>query len=138
MTTSTQPVHVFLLHAHKDRKAVHKLHARLTRAGIHAWLDSNELKPGQDWRHEIRRAILKSDAILVCLSHDFNKQHGYRHEELKIALDKAGLLADDEIFIIPVRLEACEMPEALQHLHRVDLFEPGGYKKLIHALQERI
>ena len=30
------------------------------------------------------------------------------------------------------------MPESLCHLHRVDLFKAGGYKKLIHALREQV
>lgn len=92
--------------------------------------------PGQDWQNEIRKALLKSDAVIVCLSRGFDQQQGYRHEELKIALAKAKLLTDDDIFIIPVRLEKCDMPEALRHLHRVDLFETGGYKKLIHAMKQ--
>jgi len=94
-----------------------------------------KLQPGQDWQNEIRNALLKSDAVLVCLSHGFNKQQGYRHEELKLALEKAKLLPDDEIFIIPVRLEKCDLPESLRHLHRVDLFRSGGYKKLIQTLK---
>jgi hypothetical protein len=75
--------------------------------------------------------------IIVCLSRGFEKQQGYRHEELKLALEKANFLPDDEIFIIPVRLEECDMPEALRRLHRVDLFKTGGYKKLLQALRER-
>jgi hypothetical protein len=35
-----------------------------------------------------------------------------------------------------VRLEQCNMPESLRHLQRVDLFKPGGYKKLVGALRE--
>ncbi len=30
------------------------------------------------------------------------------------------------------------MPESLRHLHRVDLFEAGGYKKLLHALWKHV
>jgi hypothetical protein len=134
MKTSTRQKNIFLIYAHGDKEAVFKLYQRIIKDGIHAWLDSENLQPGQDWQHEIRKAILKSDVVVVCLSQKFNDHHGYRHEELKIALEKAKLL-DDEVFIIPVRFEACEMPECLQHLHRVDLFGVGGYKKLIHALQ---
>jgi len=128
-------MNVFLIYAHHDKKAVFKLYQRIVKHGIHIWLDSKNLQPGQDWQHEIRKAILKSDIVIVCLTRRFNEQQGYRHEELKIALEKANLL-DDKVFIIPVRLENCDMPECLQHLHRVDLFEAAGYKKLIHALRE--
>ena len=138
MKKSTQLINVFLVHAHSDREVVHKLYTRLIKDGIHAWLDAENLQPGQDWQNEIRKAILQSDVILVCLSRGFDKQQGYRHEELKIALEKAKLLIGDEIFIIPVRLEECDMPESLRHLHRVDLFKPGGYKKLVSALRGRV
>ena len=129
---------IFLIYAHGDKETVRKLHQRIARDGINAWMDAQNLQPGQDWQHEIRRAILKSDLILVCLSHAFNKQPGYRHEELKIALEKAKLLDEDKIFIIPVRLEECDMPESLRPLHRVDLFEAGGYKTLMHSLRKMV
>jgi len=103
--------------------------------GIDVWLDAEKLLPGQSWKMEIGRAMLNSDVVLVCLSRQFNKRKGYRHKELKIALEKANLLPDEKIFVIPVRLEECDMPESLLHLHRVDLFEVGGYKKLIRALR---
>ena len=82
------------------------------------------------------RAILNTDVVLVCLSQKFNEQRGYRHEELEFALEKASLLEAGEIFIIPVRLEKCDMPESLSHLHRVDLFDATGFKKLIRALKK--
>ena len=128
----------FLCHSHSDRVAVHALWSRLKKDGVDVWLDRENLQPGQDWEREIRMAILKSHIIIVCLSHGFNKQKGFRHEELKIALQKADVILDDKIFIIPVRLEECNMPDSLCHLHRVDLFERGGYKKLLHALWRHI
>jgi hypothetical protein len=126
----------FICHSHADRDAVHALYARLKKNGVDAWLEKEKLLAGEDWVCEIRKAILKSDVVIACLSRGFNKQKGFRHEELKIALEKANLIPEDEIFIIPVRLEICDMPESLRHLHRVDLFERGGYKRLIHALRE--
>ena len=135
MSESKRLLKVFLCHAHSDRETVHNLYARFMENGIHAWLDAEDLQPGQNWQHEIRKAILKSDVVIVCLSREFNKQQGYRYEELKIALEKAKLLDDGEVFLIPVRLEKCDMPESLRHLHRVDLFEAAGYKKLIRALR---
>lgn len=136
MSASKRTLRVFLCYAHSDRETVHNLYNRIIEAGIHVWLDTEDLQPGQNWEHEIRRTILKSDVVIVCLSREFNKQHGYRHEELKLALEKKKLLNDDDVFIIPVRLEKCDMPESLRYLHRVDLFEATGYKKLIRALRK--
>lgn len=136
MPVSKRASRVFLCYAHQDRETVHKLYERLVRDGIQVWLDVERLRPGQDWEREIRKAILKSKVIIVCLSREFNKRRGYRHEELKIASEKAKFLSSGEIFIIPVRLEKCDMPESLQHLQRVDLFEASEYKRLIQALRE--
>jgi hypothetical protein len=101
-------------------------------------MDLKNLLPGQDWQSEIHKAIHRSDIILVCLSEGFNKQGGYRHEELKIALKKADSLSEGEIFIIPARLEPCDLPDPLRRWQRVDLFDRGGYKKLMSALKTYI
>jgi hypothetical protein len=129
---------VFLCHARADSATVLALYNYLLRYGMAAWLDNEELEAGQDWEYEIRRAIRRSDVVIVCLSQQFSKQRGYRQKELRIALDEASLLPEGEIFIIPVRLEECEMPESLRRWQRVDLFEDGGYRKLIRALRKRI
>lgn len=134
MTKPKQRTHIFLIHAHKDRDKVYKLYKRLSRDGVDVWLDAERLQPGQDWRTAIRQALLGSAVVVVCLTGNFDQQRGYRHEELKLALEKARALPADEIFIIPVRLEPCDLPEALRHLQRVDVFKPGGYKKLLRAL----
>jgi hypothetical protein len=138
MKGSTQKAGSFLIHAHEDGEVVHQLYQRMIADGLNVWLDAERLQPGQDWQNEIRDAILKCDVVLVCLSRNFDKQQGYRHEELKLALEKAKFLPDDKVFIIPIRLEKCDMPESLQHLHRVDLFKTGGSRKLIQALREHI
>ena len=114
---------------------MHALYARLKKDSMQAWLDRESLAPGADWEDEIRKAILGSDVAIVCLSRHFNGQGGYRRKELRIALEKADVLPEGRVFIIPARLEKCEMPKRLRDLQRVDLFEAGGYKKLVGALR---
>lgn len=137
MTLSKQ-LQVFLLYARGDKGAVHRLYNRLRKDGAKAWLDLEKILPGQDWQYEIRKAIYRSDVIIVCLSRRFNRQGGYRHEELRIALEKANSTPDGEIFIIPARLETCDMPDPLRRRQRVDLFEADGYKKLMSSLKEHV
>jgi hypothetical protein len=131
----SRQLRVFLLYARGDWEAVHRLYGRIVKDGADAWMDMENILPGQDWQHEIRKAIQTSDMVIVCLSKGFNKQGGYRHEELKIALEKANSLPDNEIFIIPARLERCELPEPLRRWQRVDLFAADGYKKLLRTLK---
>jgi TIR domain-containing protein len=138
MPQSKQETHVFLIYAHSDKKAVRKLHRRITRNQIKAWLDEKDLMPGQNWKYEIRQAILRSDLIIVCLSRQFNKQGGFRHEELQIALEKTRSIPDGEIFLIPTRLERCDLPEPLRQWQCVDLFEADGFGKLLRSIKEHV
>jgi hypothetical protein len=129
---------IFLLYARQDEETVYRLYRRLINEGANVWMDTQKLLPGQDWQYEIRKAIHGSDLVVACLSRQFNKQGGFRHEELRIALERANSLAEGETFLIPARLESCDMPEPLNKWQRVDLFEPDGYKKLISAFEEWI
>lgn len=129
---------IFLVYARSDEEAVHRLYNHMVKDGATVWLDKENILPGQDWQHEIRKAILSSDIVLVCLSNQFNKQGGYRHEELKIALEKANSFSEGEVFIVPARLEHCDTPESLRRWQRVDLFEAEGYKKLRAVLKKYV
>jgi len=137
MTLSKQ-LRVFLLYARGDKEAVHRIYQRLVKQGANVWFDQEKLIPGQDWEHEIHKAIYSSDIVIVCLSRHFIKQGGYRHKELEFALEKASLFPDHATFILPARLEECDMPEPLRRWQRVDLFEADGYRKLISALKEQV
>lgn len=99
--------------------------------------DEQDLLPGQEWELAIRDAVRASDYVLVCLSATATTRAGYLHRELKHALDIADEQPPGSIFIIPVRLAKCEIPERLRHLQGVDLFRQGGYARLIHALGGR-
>jgi hypothetical protein len=132
----SRQLQIFLLHARRDEDPVSRLYQRLVREGANVWLDQAKLRPGQDWAYEILKAIHRSDVVIVCLSKQFNKQGGFRHEELRIAVEKANALPEGLSFLMPARLEVCDLPESLRRWQCVDLFEPGGYKKLIRVLKD--
>lgn len=127
---------VFISYAREDKVAADNLCQRLISAGVDVWLDKQSILPGQDWEHEIRKAVQNADAILICLSKEFNKA-GYRQREVRIALDQASLQPEGEIFIIPIRTELCESLESLRRWQWVDLFESNGFELLMRALQTR-
>jgi hypothetical protein len=105
----SKQLQVFLLYARGDQEAVQHLYQRMVKEGANVWLDREKILPGQDWQYEIRKAIQGSDLVIVCLSRQFNKQGGYRHEELKIALSKANS-PRCQSFIIPARLAWIAVP----------------------------
>lgn len=136
MTQPKRPLKVFLCHAHADRDAVRTLYTRLTNDGVDAWLDKEKLLGGQNWRMELRAAVEEADVVVVCHSKEFNKE-GFRQREVKWALDAAMEKPEGTIFIIPARLEECEVIKSLSDWHWVDLFESNGYDMLIRALRAR-
>lgn len=133
MATEKRPIKVFLCHADVDSNPVRALYDRLVNDGVDAWLDKENILPGQAWDYEIRKAVREADAVLVCLSKQFN-QAGYRQKEVRLALDAAMEKPDGDIFIIPARLEECETLESLRAWNWVNLFETDGYDKLMRAL----
>lgn len=130
-------VRVFLCHASEDKLVVRDLYRRLRVAGFAPWLDEEDLLPGQDWRTEIPKAVRQSDVVLVCLSQKAITKSGYVQREIKFALDVADEQPENTIYLIPVRLEECEVPDRLQRWHWVDLYEERGYERLIRSLRER-
>jgi len=128
---------VFLCHSSSDKPDVRELYRRLRDDNFEPWLDEESLLPGQDWDHEIRKAIRACDVVLVCLSKNSISKVGYIQKEIRNVLDVADEQPDGTVFLIPVRLKPCEVPDRMRRWHWVDLFEETGYDRLIRSLRNR-
>ncbi len=137
MTNPNHQLRVFLCHASSDKPAVRNLYERLVNDGIDAWLDKEKLIPGQNWQIEIPKAVKNSDAVIVCLSSQSVTKEGFVQKEIRFALDAADEKPEGTIFIIPARLENCNVPDRISQFHWVDLFSDDGYELLLKALKLR-
>ncbi len=126
---------VFLSHASEDKPRVRKLCKRLRDDGFDPWLDEERLLPGQDWNLEIGQAMRASQAILLCFSKLSVAKEGYVQREYKKAREYQLEKPEGTIFVIPVRLDDCEVPFLLRDLQYVDY--PDGYERLVKALNIR-
>ena len=135
---STRPLRVFLCHSSNDKAAVRTLYERLYDDGIAPWLDEEKILPGEDWDRAIKLAVQASDVVIVCLSKGSVTKAGYVQKEIKFALDEADKLPEGSIFVIPVKLEECSVPDRLTRLQWVELFEERGYEKLLLGLNNSI
>lgn len=126
---------VFLSHASEDKPIVRKLCKQLSDDGFNPWFDEEHLLPGQDWNFEIEKALRQSDSILVCFSQQSYAKEGYIQREYKKAMDYQLEKPEGAIFVIPVRLDDCEIPFFLRELQYVDY--PSGYEKLLKSLDIR-
>ena len=127
---------VFLCHSSSDKPSILRLYHKLKDDGIQAWLDEEDLLGGQDWELEILKAIRASKVVLVCLSNESVNKVGYVQREIKYVLDVADEQPEGNNFLIPVRLEPCDVPERLRRWHWIDLFkEPRGHEKLLLSVR---
>jgi hypothetical protein len=134
---SSKSLRVFLCHSSGDKAAVRQLYQRLKSDGFDPWLDEENLLPGQEWNLEITKAVRSSDVVIVCLSCGSVSKTGYFQKETKFALDVAEQQPEGTIFIIPAKLEECEVPERLRRWHWVSLSEKNGYERLNKSLRRR-
>ena len=125
---------IFLCHSSGDKRRVRKLYGRLREKGFDPWLDEKNIVAGQDWDAEIRKAVHTADLVIVCLSQASVAKTGYVQREIRMVLDLADEQPEGKIFIIPAKLEVCEVPDRLMRWQWVELYRSGGYERLFAAL----
>jgi hypothetical protein len=101
-------------------------------------MDKVDLSGGQDWRAVIEEQIERSDFTLICVSRRTTQKRGVVQQEIVWALDVATSMPEGKAYLIPVRLEDCEVPRRLQRFHWVDLFEPNGLQRLESAIRSAL
>ncbi|HEY6328686.1 MAG TPA: TIR domain-containing protein [Blastocatellia bacterium] len=131
MASNTQ---IFLSYVRADRELVKAVYQELSSKGFRPWMDIEDLFPGEVWRQKIERAIAASDFFLACLSRRSVNKRGFLQREIRNALDLFQEKLPDDIYLIPVRLEDCKVPETLTHLQWVDLSSQDGWERLLRAI----
>jgi len=128
-------IKIFLCHAKEDSKDVKELYENLQKDGFHPWMDEIDILPGQDWNLEIQRAIKNSEFIVVCLSNFSVSKSGYVNKEIKWALDRQDEMQRGSIFLIPIRLEECPLPDHFSEVQCLDIFKDRGFERLVLAIK---
>lgn len=131
MTNNT----IFLCHASEDKLAVLEVYNRLKAEGLSPWIDKIDLLPGQRWDEEIPRIIKTSAFVLIFFSEKSASKRGYVQKEFELALQTLQEIPERQIYIIPVRLNNCQIPQRFSHLHYCDLFEKGGTDRVIETIK---
>jgi len=129
------PVQIFLSYARPDEEEVENLYQKLSNKGFKPWMDKRDILPGERWPSSIQEAIRRSDFFLACLSKNSVDKRGWIQREIREALDILQGMLDSDIYLIPVRLEACEVLERLRDFQWVNLFEENGWARLMKAIQ---
>ncbi len=129
---------IFISYAREDEATALELKNKLRGAGFNTWMDKECILPGQNWDFEIRKAIKKSRIMIILFSNNSVRKRGYIQREFKLALDVLEEIPEDEVFVIPVRLNNCQIPQSFKKFQYCKIDDINGYNKLLSAIKFQI
>lgn len=139
--TETRKLRVFLCHATQDKPVVRELYQRLLAEGwVDPWLDSAKLLPGQHWSSVIRETLNQADSVIIFVSNSSIDKEGFVQREMNYAWDKSLEKPRSVIYLIPLRLEECDVPYDFRERQWADYFgerKEETYTALLASLKVR-
>lgn len=123
---------IFLCYAREDFERVQALYELLKGLGLRPWLDKYNITCGELWQVAIERAVRSADFFIASFSNSSVRKTGFVQREYRLALDALAERPADSIFVIPVRLDDCDLPDLraagmrLTDIQWVDLSREGA------------
>ncbi len=127
-------IDVFISYAKEDRPIADELFTFLQENGFRPWMDKKNLIPGIKWQKAIVDALDQCDVCIFLISSVSATKRGFFQREMKLALNKALDLLDDDVSIIPVRIEECAAPQVLSEYQWMDYFSDREWASLLPSL----
>ena len=75
-----------------------------------------------------------SDFFIACLSHNSVSKRGYVQKELKHALSVLEQFPEGEIYLIPILITDCQIPESLAKRQWLEWAAPDAKNRLLKAI----
>ena len=125
---------VFISYAIEDSAEAERLYRDLKNAGAKPCIGKEGIRPGASWNLSLYHAIKNNRYFIPLFSSRSVDKIGYVNKELRYAFD---LLDKKSIFMIPVRLDDCEIPfEKLKRIQNADLFPDwnDGVKRILKSM----
>jgi len=95
---------VFLSYASQDAEAAQKICDALRAAAIEVSFDKSELRGGNAWDRRIRQQIHDCRLFIAIISaHTEARDEGYFRRKWRLAVERAGDMAEDKAFVERVR-----------------------------------
>jgi hypothetical protein len=130
---------VFLSYAREDLAAAQRLFEELRRHEVNVWFDKDAVRAGERWKPAISQAIRASRFFIALLSTLSLSKTGYVQKELREAMSVLDEYPEQEIYLIPVRLDDCQpLDQTLNELHWVNMFPSWdeGLGKILRQVQD--
>jgi len=132
---------IFVAYVQEDTRQVERLCDALEAQGFDPWFDRRKLLPGQNWPRSIEDALEATDFVVACFSGNSVSKKGGFQAEIRYALDCARRIPLDEVFLIPVRLDACAVPSSIRReIQYIDLFPDWerGFRRIVTILTRQL
>ncbi len=107
--------YVFISYSRQDRSFVERLSGELQLAGVHTWVDTQNISAGSNWQEEIERGLLQAEVLLYVASRQAATSQ-WIEQELQAFLRGPGR-------VIPIVIDddgPSAMPPSLQRIQWVD------------------
>jgi len=137
LTKERKANRVFLIYAREDIDAARNLKIELKKHGFNAWLDIDEINPGQMWQKAILHALEESAVAIVLISKNFSNK-GFIQKELNIAFDTLQNPVKDMSPVLPVRLDESNLPESLSGIYAINLNDIEDMNRLLTSLNKMV
>lgn len=126
---------VFLSYAKEDGAIVKEFHDHLKAMGLDPWMDQERILPGQAWEREIDRALKEANVVILFMSPHSVKKRSFVTREANTAIANLCYKKADDIYIIPVLIEQCEVPEEIsERAQYIEISEPGAKNKIVASI----
>lgn len=124
---------VFLSYSRSDSQIVDKIAQDLQREGIEIWFDRQDIKPGQNWKEQIEKALNDASFLIVFISKNSLQSRAVQLE-YRAAFENQKRTGGTRL--IPILLEKVELPEFLSTIQYIDFTESyyQGMQKLLNTL----
>lgn len=128
---------VFISYAKEDYRFAEKLYSFLEERGFKPWLDKKRLLPGQDWSFTIKQSLKEANYIVLLLSNISVQKRGYVQREFKLALEYYEEKLDDDIYLIPLKIDDCSIPERLSKFQWVEYSDADCFELVCSSLDKQ-
>lgn len=127
---------VFISYSSKDSETAERIATALRAVSHDVWFDNWEIHPGDGIVKKIEAGLVQKDTLVVLLSPN-SVSSEWVQKELDTALMRQ--LSGQDVKIIPVLVEPCEIPTALTDISYVDFTTDfqGAIIELMQALSKR-
>jgi TIR domain len=125
---------VFFSYAREDEARVAEIYRLVKSKGFRPWMDTRDIAGGEDWDLAIKRAIRRANFFLVFVSHFSLVKTGVLKAEMESGISIRQANLEHERFLIPVRLEECDLPDSLKPYQWINYFADDGPVRLLRAL----